>query len=72
MTHRFEFARPWARPRFAGLVDDFLSTMTIDVDRIQERLATIDPSDPESFQRALTGDEDDAACSAPCSTTSSA
>ena len=33
--------------------------MTIDVDRIQERLATIDPSDPESFQRALTGDDDD-------------
>ncbi len=59
VTHRFEFARAWARPRFAGLVDDFLSTMTIDVDRIQERLATIDPSDPESFQRALTGDDDD-------------
>ena len=60
VTHRFEFARPWARPRFVGLVDDFLSTLTIDVDRIQERLSTIDPSDPESFQRARAGDEDDA------------
>jgi putative hydrolase len=60
VTHRFEFARGWARPRFAALVDDFLSTVTIDVDRIQERLATIDPADPESFQRALSGDDDDA------------
>jgi putative hydrolase len=59
VTHRFEFARAWARPRFAGLVDDFLSTLTVDVDRIQERLATIDPADPESFQRALSGEEDD-------------
>ena len=59
VTHRFEFARDWARPRFVELVDDFLSTLTIDVDRIQERLATIDPADPESFQRALAGEDDD-------------
>ena len=59
VTHRFEFARAWAGPRFVELVDDFLSTLTIDVDRIQERLSTIDPADPESFQRALSGEEDD-------------
>ena len=31
VTHRFEFARPWARAHFAELVDDFLSTLKIDV-----------------------------------------
>lgn len=53
VTHRFEFARPWARTRFVELVDDVLTTMTIDVAAIQERFASIDPTDPEGFQRAL-------------------
>lgn len=59
VTHRFEFARPWTRARFVELVDDFLSTITIDVGAIQERFASIDPGDPEGFQRAL-GDADGA------------
>ena len=41
VTHRFEFARPWARERFVAMLDDFLSTLTIDVDDMQ-----IDPGDP--------------------------
>jgi putative hydrolase len=59
VTHRFEFARPWARDRFVEVVDDFLQTMTIDVAAIQERFAAIDPSDPEALQRALGGEEGD-------------
>ena len=39
VTHRFEFARPWARERFAELLDDFLSTLKIDVDGMQARLS---------------------------------
>jgi putative hydrolase len=59
VTHRLEFARPWMPGRFRDLVDDFLSTLTIDVGAIQERFASLDPSDPEAVQRAF-GVEDDA------------
>jgi putative hydrolase len=57
VTHRFEFARPWALPRFRELVDDFLSTLQLDVEGLQERLATLDPSNPGSMQEMLAGDE---------------
>lgn len=57
VTHRFEFARPWALPRFRELVDDFLSTLELDVEGLQERLATLDPSNPGSVQEVLAGDE---------------
>jgi len=59
VTHRLEFARPWMPGRFRELVDDFLSTLTIDVGAIQERFASLDPTDPEAVQRAF-GVEDDA------------
>jgi putative hydrolase len=59
VTHRLEFARPWMPGRFRDLVDDFLSTLTIDVGAIQERFASLDPTDPEAVQRAF-GVEDDA------------
>jgi putative hydrolase len=59
VTHRIEFARPWMPARFRALVDDFLSTLTIDVAAIQERFASLDPADPEAMQRAF-GIEDDA------------
>jgi putative hydrolase len=59
VTHRFEFAQPWARERFVEVVDDFLQTMTIDIAAIQERFAALDPSDPEALQRALGGEEGD-------------
>lgn len=60
VTHRFEFARPWARERFVALTDDFLSTLTIDVDGLQQRFAALDPGDPEALQRALGGDDEGA------------
>ena len=50
VTHRFEFARPWARERFRELLDDFLSTLTIDVEGMQAQLAALDAADPEALQ----------------------
>lgn len=57
ITHRFEFARPWARERFVELLDDFLSTLRIDLGSMQARLAAIDTTDTESLQQLLEGDE---------------
>jgi putative hydrolase len=57
VAHRLQFARPWLPAQAAAVIDDFLSTMVIDVDAIQERFASIAPADPEAFQRALA-DED--------------
>ena len=57
VTHRFEFARPWARERFGALLDDFLSTLRIDLEGMQARLATLDTSDPEALQQAFESDE---------------
>ena len=57
VTHRFEFARPWALTRFRELIDDFTSTLTLDLDELQQRLASIDPSNPEGMQEMLAGQE---------------
>ncbi len=66
VTHRCEFARPWAAPRLRTLLDDFLSTLTIDVEGMQARLVGLDTSDPqalaglaESDQGLFTSDLDD-------------
>jgi putative hydrolase len=57
VTHRFEFARPWVRDRFRELVDDYLSTLTIDVESMQARLSSIDPSDPAALEALAGSDE---------------
>jgi putative hydrolase len=57
VTHRFEFARSWARDRFAELLDDFLSTLRIDIEGMQARLATVDGSNPEALQGLFEGEE---------------
>jgi putative hydrolase len=57
VTHRFEFSRPWTLPRFREVLDDFLSTIRIDVEGLQRRLDSLDPQDPEGIQRMLEGDE---------------
>jgi putative hydrolase len=57
VTHRFEFSRAWALPRFRELLDDFLSTIRIDVEGLQRRLESLDPQDPEGMQRMLEGDD---------------
>ncbi len=57
VTHRFEFSRPWAAPRFRGLLDDFLSTLELDVAGLRSRLESLDPSDPETMQHLFEGEE---------------
>jgi coenzyme F420 biosynthesis associated uncharacterized protein len=57
VTHRFEFAQPWARDRFQVLLDDYLSTLKLDVEGMQARLSSVDPADPEAL-RALAGSDE--------------
>jgi putative hydrolase len=58
VVHRLQAERPWLPAYAARTVDDFLSTMTIDVDAIQQRFASLAPGDPESLQAAFGGDDD--------------
>lgn len=57
VVHRFEFAQPWTGSRFAEVLEDFLSTITIDVSAIGERLASIDPANPEALQGLAESEE---------------
>jgi putative hydrolase len=57
VTHRFEFARPWARERFREVLDDFLSTLTIDMEGMQAKLAGLDAADPEALQGLMESEE---------------
>jgi putative hydrolase len=57
VTHRFEFAQPWALLRFRELIDDFLSTLALDVDELQQRIGAFDPSNPEGMQEMFAGQE---------------
>jgi putative hydrolase len=57
VTHRFEFARPWALGRFRSLLEDFLSTVELDIKGLQTRLESLDMSDPQAVQDMLQGEE---------------
>jgi putative hydrolase len=57
VAHRLQFARSWLPGHAATVIDDFLSTMTIDVDAIQQRFASIAPADPKAFQQAFADEE---------------
>ncbi len=57
VTHRFELSRPWALPRFRELLEDFLSTLELDVEGLQRRFETLDPSDPEAMRQLFGGEE---------------
>jgi putative hydrolase len=57
VTHRVEFSRPWAEPRFRELLLDFLSTLTLDVEGLRAKLETLDPSNPEGLQTMFEGDD---------------
>jgi len=57
VTHRFEFARPWARKRFEELLDDFLSTLHIDMEGMQARLSTLEAADPEALRSLVESEE---------------
>lgn len=57
VTHRFEFARPWTLERFRDLLDDYVSTLRLDVEGLQRRLESLDPSNPESMQEMVRSGE---------------
>jgi putative hydrolase len=57
VTHRFEFAQPWAHDRFQELLDDYLSTLKLDVEGMQARLGSLDPADPEALGQLAASDE---------------
>src|SRR5438105_2773180 len=57
VVHRFEFARPWTRDHLRSLVQDYASTLEIDVAGIRERVERLDPSDPEALQGLFEGGE---------------
>jgi len=53
VTHRFEFARPWALVRFRELVEDYTSTLRLDLEALRRRLETLDPANPDAMQEML-------------------
>lgn len=53
VTHRFEFARPWALVRFRELLEDYTSTLRLDVEELRRRLETLDPANPDAMQQML-------------------
>jgi putative hydrolase len=57
VTHRFEFAQGWARERFQELLDDYLSTLKLDVEGMQARLGSLDPADPEALRQLAESDD---------------
>jgi len=57
VAHRFEFARSWTAPRFRELLEDFVSTLTIDADALGQKISAMDASDPSSMQELLESDE---------------
>jgi putative hydrolase len=57
IAHRLQSAQPWLPAHATAAVDDFCSSMTIDVDAIRERFASISPEDPEAFSAAFADEE---------------
>jgi coenzyme F420 biosynthesis associated uncharacterized protein len=53
ITHRFEFARSWAREHFLGLVKDLVAHADIDVSGLQHRLEGMDLANPEAMSGAF-------------------
>ena len=57
VTHRFQFARPWARSRFVELVRDFVSTLEFDLSALQEGIERVNLQDPEALQQLFQSDQ---------------
>lgn len=57
IAHRLQSAQPWLPALATEAVDDFCSSMTIDVDAIRDRFANISPEDPEAFSAAFADEE---------------
>lgn len=54
--HRLFTHAPWLRARLLGAVEEYARGITIDLGRLEDAVAHIDPSDPEAVQNALQGE----------------
>jgi putative hydrolase len=57
VAHRLEFADAWVFSHFKSLLEDFASTLQIDIESLQDKLSLIDPANPESVQSMMEGEE---------------
>jgi putative hydrolase len=57
IVHRLQSSQPWLPAHATAAIDDFCSSMTIDVDAIRDRFANISPEDPEAFSAAFADEE---------------
>ncbi|HEX9311312.1 MAG TPA: zinc-dependent metalloprotease [Actinomycetota bacterium] len=55
VTHRFEFAQPWVRPHFLDLVRDLVEHAELDFSGLEQRMESMDFSDPEALSEAFEG-----------------
>src|SRR5207342_1175656 len=53
--HRLFAHVPWLRAHLVDAVAAYARGITVDTARLEEAVGSIDPSDPESLQRAMTG-----------------
>jgi len=53
--HRLFAGVPWLRARLFAAVDDYARGITVDTSHMQEALGSIDPTNPEALQEALSG-----------------
>jgi putative hydrolase len=52
VTHQAEFAQPWTRPEFVGLIARYLAGLELDPTSLAEKLQSF--SDPEQFESVLS------------------
>lgn len=53
--HRLYAHATWLRPAVLGAIEEFARGIRIDVGAIEEQMRSIDPTDPEAMQAALSG-----------------
>ena len=53
-THAFDLGRPWVRDHFLGLVREVADAIEFDLAGLEERLQTLDLSEPHRFSEALS------------------
>jgi coenzyme F420 biosynthesis associated uncharacterized protein len=53
VTHSFEFARPWVRTHFFGLVKDLVENAELDLASLERRFDQLDLAGPEGLSQAF-------------------
>jgi putative hydrolase len=53
--HRLFGGVPWLRARLLAAIEDYARGITVDTSHMQEALESIDPTNPEALQEALSG-----------------